>query len=172
MKQDNYKDSLTEAMTLLGKHPDTVFVGQTVIYGGQAMFPTMAGVPLEKRIEFPVAEDFQMGFCIGLSMAGFIPIAIYPRWDFLILASNQLVNHLDKIHLMGGFDPKVIIRVGIGPKTPLNAGEQHTQDHTQAFRLMLKTVKVVRIENNALDCYLEALESKSSTIVVEEMERY
>ena len=38
-----------------------------------------------------------MGMSIGLALNGYIPITCFPRFDFLILAFNQLVNHLDKI---------------------------------------------------------------------------
>ena len=50
----------------------------------------------------------------------------------MILAMNQLVNHLDKMQVMseGLFKPKVIIRVAIGSKKPLNGGVQHTQNYT------------------------------------------
>ena len=40
------------------------------------------------------------------------PISIFPRWNFLLLAANQLVNHVDKINEMGAkkFRNKIIIR--------------------------------------------------------------
>ena len=47
-------------------------------------------------IELPVAEEMQMGMSFGMSLDGTIPISIYPRWNFLLCAINQLVNHLDK----------------------------------------------------------------------------
>ena len=52
-----------------------------------------------------------MGMSLGLAMNGYIPITCYPRFDFLILAFNQL-NHLDKIRSMSWNEitPKVIIR--------------------------------------------------------------
>mgnify|MGYP001574843963 FL=1 len=134
-----YKEAITNAMGMLAEHQNTLFVGQTVIYGGQAMFATLRDVPKDRRIEMPVAEDFQMGFCTGLALEGFIPVSVYPRWDFLLLAANQLVNHLDKLPLMGNFRPKVIIRTGVGPTVPLDAGPQHTQNHTAAFRLMFSS---------------------------------
>ena len=62
-----------------------------------------------KRIEMPICEDFTVGFCTGLALEGYIPVCFIPRWDFLILAANQIINHLDKIPLLGGFKPKVII---------------------------------------------------------------
>lgn len=164
-----FKQAVTDAMTMLAKHHKTVFVGQSVKYDGQAQFDTFSGVPMEKRIEMPVAEDFQLGFCTGLSLQGYLPVSFYPRMDFLILACNQLVNHLDKIPLMTGYRPKVIIRTVVGQTKPLNAGLQHTQDHTEALRLMLKTVRVDQIQrpDEVMPAYQCALESEYSTIIVE-----
>jgi pyruvate/2-oxoglutarate/acetoin dehydrogenase E1 component len=153
-------------MTMLARDERTLFVGQNMRYDGQKMHASFSGVPMEKRIEFPVAEDLQMGFCTGLSLEGYIPICCYPRIDFMLLAANQLVNHLDK---MIGFKPKVIIRVAVGSTQPLNPGPQHTQDHTAALSLMLKTIPVVEFEPGV---YEEALEGTSPVVVVERMEKY
>jgi pyruvate/2-oxoglutarate/acetoin dehydrogenase E1 component len=165
----NFKEAITQSMTMLAGHSKTVFVGQNVRYDGQAQFDTFSGVQMERRIELPVAEDFQMGFCIGLSLQGYIPISFYPRIDFLLLACNQLVNHLDKIPMMSSYQPKVIIRTTVGQTKPLNAGLQHTQNHTEALRLMLKTVRVdeVRTPDEVFSAYEGALQSKYSTLIVE-----
>ena len=102
-----------------------------------------------------------------------IPVSVFPRWNFLLLAVNQIVNHLDKIPLMsnGGFQPKVIIRTGIGSERPLHPQFQHVGDYTEAFRLMCSNVEVIRLEGPAdvLPGYRRALERKDgkSTIVVE-----
>ena len=78
-------------------------------------------------------------------MNGFVPITCYPRFDFLILAFNQLVNHLDKVRKMSRNEikPRVIIRTSIGSKKPLDGGPQHTQDYTKIFKDTLTEVKVV-----------------------------
>lgn len=164
-----FKQATTDAMTMLAGHPKTVFVGQSVRYDGQAQFDTFSGVPMEKRIEMPVAEDFQMGFCIGLSLSSYLPICFYPRFDFLLLAANQLVNHLDKIPLMSGYRPKIIIRTTVGQTKPLNAGLQHTQDHTESFRLMLKTIRVDQVQypEEVYTAYNRAMDYEYSTIIVE-----
>ena len=88
------------------------------------------------KIELPVFEEVQMGISTGLALEGFIPITCYPRFDFLILAMNQLVNHLDKLRFLSNnsFQPRVIIRTSIGSKKPLNGGVQHTQNYTSIFR--------------------------------------
>src|SRR5207249_2761551 len=92
---------LNQAMLLLAAQPGALFIGQGVEYGGVATFKDLQGVPRKQRLEVPVIEELQLGMCIGLSLAGdCLPIAIYPRVDFLLRAMDQLVNHLDKIALM------------------------------------------------------------------------
>ena len=165
----SYKEALTEAMTMLAQHPQTLFIGQNVIHGGQAMASTFASIPMERRIEFPVAEDFQLGYSVGLALEGFIPVTIYPRFDFLLLASNQLVNHLDKIPQMSELNPRVIIRTAVGSDRPLNPGPQHTQNHIAAFARMLKNVHIENLIDtvSVLPAYERALNRAGSTLLVE-----
>lgn len=165
----SYLSEIQKAMQRLADHPKTLFIGQAVRYDGQAMHKTLELVPMERRIEMPVIEDFQMGHSIGLALQGYIPISIFPRFDFLLLAANQLVNHLDKIPLMSGFQPKVIIRTSVGATEPLNPGLQHCQDHTEAFKLMLKTIEVINLldEKCIEDAYHYALNAKHSVLMVE-----
>ena len=159
---------------MLAEHPKTLFVGQAVKFGGQRAHASFAGVSHEKRIEMPVCEDFQMGFCTGLALEGYIPVCFFPRWDFALLAANQIVNHLDKIPLLGGFRPKVIIRTAVGASSPLNPGPQHVQDYTSSFRQMLKTIKVIDLvaARYIVPSYTEALTADEPTILVERMESY
>ena len=58
----------------------------------------------KKKIELPVFEEVQMGIAIGLAMEGYLPVTCYPRFDFLILAMNQLINHLDKVITMSRYE--------------------------------------------------------------------
>ncbi len=168
-----YKEEIIKAMAMLAEDERTLFIGQSVRYSGHIMFNTLeeAHVPMSKRIEFPVAEDMQMGVSIGLAMAGYIPISIYPRMDFLIMATNQLVNHLDKMSEMscGQFNPKVIIRTMIGSKEPLNPGPQHCQDHTYALRCLLPKINIVKLDNEEMivERYKQALNADRSTILIE-----
>lgn len=165
----DFDHAINEAMLMLAADERTLFVGQSVAYDGATMYYSLRGVPLDKRLEMPVIEDFQLGFCIGLSLNGHIPICIYPRMDFLLLAMNQLVNHLDRFCEMGDFRPKVIVRTRVGPTKPLNAGPQHTGNYTEALALMLRNVDVVELNHadDVMPCYRDALASPRSTLVVE-----
>jgi pyruvate/2-oxoglutarate/acetoin dehydrogenase E1 component len=168
-----YAEALRTAMGILAADERTLFLGQAVKYPGQAAFKTFDLVPTERRIELPVAEDFQMGLCAGLALEGFIPVSFYCRWDFLLLAANQLVNHLDKMWLMG-WRPKVIIRVAVGRTKPMDPGLQHLGDYTEAFRLMLKTIVSCELLNaeDIVPAYQRALDRDLSTILVERMDLY
>lgn len=169
-----YKQELKKSMDFLGGYEKSVFIGQGMIYG--EITGTLKDIPDYKKIEFPVAEDMQMGVSIGIAISGYLPITIYPRMDFLILSINQLVNHLDKLEYMskGEFNPKVIIRCIVGSKKPLHPGEQHCQDHTDALKLLVKNIDVVKLTSKdmILPAYKNAFESNKSTILIEMKELY
>lgn len=168
-----YKDELCRSMEWLGQKSDTFFLGQAVKYKGTAMTDTLLGVPSDKLFEVPVCEDLQLGMSIGMSLNGTVPISIYPRWNFFLLASNQLINHLDKIQLMSDnlYKTKVIIRVGIGSERPLHPQHQHVGDYTDAFRLMCKNIDIIRLDEpeQIFESYQLAYErtDSKSTILVE-----
>ena len=168
-----YKDALTNSMTFLGQQPNTVFIGQQVLWHGNPMSTTIGDVPKEKMIETPVMEETQLGMSLGLAMAGHKVVTFYPRWDFLICASNQLVNHLDKIEYMskGTMRPRVIIRTSIGPKSPLDGGPQHTADYTQSFKDMLTNTRIVSLNEpeEIFPAFEEALlgDEFHSTLLIE-----
>lgn len=160
-------------MESLARDPRTIFIGQAVACPGTAMTNSLKNIQREKLLELPVTEEMQMGMSTGLALGGYVPICIYPRWNFLLLAVNQVVNHLDKLPIVsnGGYRPKVIIRTGIGSERPLHPQHQHVGDFTDAFRLMCKTVEIIRLDEpeQIFPAYQKALEREDgrSTIVVE-----
>ena len=164
-----FNGAVNAAMRMLAQNERTLFVGQSVAYDGATMYHSLDGVPMSKRLEMPVIEDFQLGFCLGLSLRGRIPICIYPRFDFLLLAMNQLVNHLDRFCEMGEFRPKVIVRTRVGPRQPLNAGPQHTGNYTNALKLMLRNTPVweLRTVRDVEWAYPKALKEPYSVVIVE-----
>mgnify|MGYP001573795151 CR=1 FL=1 len=166
-----YKAELINAMNLVMENPKALIIGQCCLYSGHIMYSTIEHLPKDRVIEFPVAEDMQLGASIGLAIQGFLPISIFPRVDFLLLAINQLVNHLDKLETCshGQWQPKVIIRTMIGSLTPLYPGPQHCGDYTEGLRAMLCNVDVIRLEHSSqiMPAYRAALASPRSTILIE-----
>jgi pyruvate/2-oxoglutarate/acetoin dehydrogenase E1 component len=173
-----YMDELTRAMELMGSHSNTIFMGQSVEVAGTAMRNTLLNVDEGKLLELPVEEDFQLGLSIGMALSGMVPISIFPRWNFLLLATNQIVNHLDKLKdLTQSESPgKVIIRTGIGSKKPLHPGPQHTGDFTEAFKLMCPNINVVRLDSadSIFDEYQKAYDRTDgvSSLLIEWSDKY
>jgi pyruvate/2-oxoglutarate/acetoin dehydrogenase E1 component len=143
-----YFDELKRSMDWLAEQTDTLFLGQAVEYPGTAMTNTLKDVDRSKLLEMPVNEDMQMGITLGMGLNGTVPVSFFPRWNFLLLAANQLVNHVDKIKVMsdGGYKPKIIIRTSIGSQRPLHPQHQHIADFTGGFRVMCDFVDIIRLD--------------------------
>ena len=168
-----YFDELKKSMNYLAENKKTLFVGQAVKVPGTAMSDTLKEVNPKKLIELPVAEEMQMGMTLGLALNGNIPVSIFPRWNFLILAMNQLINHLDKINVMSnsGFKVKAIIRTGVGSQRPMNPQHQHISDFTSQVKKMCSTIDVIKLNEpgEIFSSYKKALsrEDGRSTLLVE-----
>lgn len=168
MLVSSFNEAVNAQMLRLSMLPNVKFYGQSVRYDGAAIFDSLKGVPMEQRVEMPVVEDFQLGFCIGAALAGVLPVCIFPRMDFMLLCVNQLVNHLDKLPEFG-WRPKLIIRTTVGKKYPLNAGPQHTQNHVRAFRQMLSSVHVTEVNypEDVEHAYTHAILCNFPSLIVE-----
>ena len=142
-----YFDELKRTMEWLAAHPKVVFVGQTAAVPGTFMYQTLRDVPKGKALELPVNESFQMQFTLGLALGGYIPVSIYPRQNFLLLAAGDMANMVDKISDMtaGEVSPRMVIRVATGPDKPVHPGHQHVGNYAEAFRNMFSAIEVVEL---------------------------
>ena len=77
-----YFEELKRSMEFIASKKESIFLGQAVSVAGTAMRNTLININKNKLLELPVAEEMQMGMAIGLSMEKYIPICIYPRWNF------------------------------------------------------------------------------------------
>jgi pyruvate/2-oxoglutarate/acetoin dehydrogenase E1 component len=174
----SYKEELTKSMNYLGSKNNSVFIGQAVSYEGTGMSKTFSDIHRSKLIELPVEEEFQLGLAIGMSLNNLVPICVYPRWNFLLLAVNQLVNHLDKVQELNGSNSKskVIIRTAVGSESPMYPGPQHIGDFTEAFKLMFRNISVHKLENknDVFETYKHAFERDDgvSSLIIELSDRY
>jgi pyruvate/2-oxoglutarate/acetoin dehydrogenase E1 component len=171
-----YKDALTKSMTYLGQQEDTVFLGQQILWHGNPMSTTIGEVPKDKLIELPVMEESQMGMSLGMAMAGKTVITFYPRWDFLICATNQLVNHVDKIKLMSNqeWNPNMIIRLGKGSDKPLDPGHQHRGSYLASYEMMCPNIKFydLKLWKDIEETYKTVYEKGGISVIVEYPELY
>lgn len=173
-----YKDELEQVMCWLGKQKNSYFIGQAVEYAGTGMTDTLKSVPLEKKKEFFVSEDTQLGTSIGMALNGTKVISIFPRWNFLICAFSQLYNHLDKIPIYSHrqYLPSLIIRTAIGSEIPLNPQAQHKGDLTDELQPLFKNIEIIRLDNKNMifPSYQKAYQRTDglSTLLVEIPDKY
>jgi len=163
-------------MELLNSHPKTIFIGQAVEYKGTSLTHQVKKFPKDKLLELPVAEELQAGMALGLALEGYIPVSIYPRMNFIILAMNQIVNHLDKWEAMsvGQSKPKIIMKAVVGSQYPLDPGHQHKANYAECFKSACTNINVVELlyPEQVLPAYEQALNSDISTIIIEHGDLY
>ena len=173
----SYKDILTETMGIIGEEPRVVFVGYGVKFG--RVGGTLAKVQESQLIEMPLAEALMAGACIGMSLKGLIPVLVIERYDFILLALDQIVNQLDKLCKLsnGLHKPAVIIRVIRGSRnTPLFTGPTHTQCFSMAMRHLVSfpvlELKWVESIEDQYRWSVEQAKLGKSTILVEDRDLY
>lgn len=164
----SYADAITGAMTDLAADPRVVFVCQPMFHAG-GLARTLAGVPPDRVMVLPVFEETHLGIATGMALAGAVPVVLFPRINFLLLAVNQLVNHLDKLPLIAGVRPTVLIRTLVGSPRPLDPGPQHLGDYSAALESMLESVRVERVTGvcEAAGQYRTAVDRGGGSLFIE-----
>lgn len=167
-----YLEEVQKGMDYLAEQDNVVFVGQAVEYKGTAVTHQVKNYDPNKLIEMPVAEDFQGGFCLGLTLQGYVPVCIFPRMNFAICATNQIINHMDKWELMHPDNkPHIIIKTVVGSKEPLDPGHQHKANYAEQFVDMTETMDVYDLsgEDNEVifSTYKKAYDNPGIHMIVE-----
>ena len=163
----NFKEAVTKAMTELSDQ-GAIFIGYSLI-PGDAM-GTLKNVPNTQKIETPIAENLMMGLAIGMSFEGFKPVVYFERHDFMLVAADAIVNHLDKIDRisLGEFKPSVILKTIVDDGGLFYSGPTHSQDFTKTFKTLVNfPVLVPETADEALDMYRFAMQNSGSTMIVE-----
>ena len=160
------------AMKELGDE-GAVFIGYNVAKG-DAM-GTLKEVPAEQKLETPVAENLMSGLAIGMSFEEFLPVLYFERHDFMMVAMDAIVNHVDKIERIshGEFKVPVIIRAVTADGGPFYSGITHSQDFTEVLKAAV-TFPVYDPKNGKeiLEAFRNARDSKRPAIIVERKSRY
>lgn len=149
MRTLSYVEAVREATELEMARDDSVIVFGLDVDDPKAIQGTTRGL-LEKfgpsRVfGTPLSEDAMTGAAIGMAMAGFRPIHVHIRMDFVLLCMNQLVNIAAKAHYMYGGQVRVplVVRSMIGRSW--GQGAQHSQAfysffmHVPGFKVVAPT---------------------------------
>ena len=140
----SYAEAILQAFRyLLSNHPEVFAIGQGLWspwYVGTSMKDLDKEFGQARVIDTPVSENATTGVAIGASLNGYRPIVIHPRLDFMVLATDQIVNQAAKWrHMLGGKSPAVTIR-GI-----VNRGGEQGAQHSQALHAWYAHVPGLRV---------------------------
>lgn len=163
----SFKDSVSLAMTEMGDQGD-IFIGYSIV-PGDAM-GTLESVNLDQKIETPVAENLMVGLAIGMAFEGFRPVVYFERHDFMLVAADAIVNHVDKIERIshGEFKCPVIFKTVVDDSTLFYSGPTHEQDFTNGFRHLVDfPVFDPQTPDEVLAAYRYAQESDRPCMIVE-----
>lgn len=167
-----YKDAVKESMNMLGEE-GVIFVGYNTHYG--SAYGTLNDVPLNQRVETPLAENLMAGLAIGLSLEGFKSCLYFERHDFIYNALDAIVNQVDKIRTISKNEFKIpmIIKTVVGGTKPFYAGITHTSDLTEIFkRLFHFPVLDAKTPEDVISMYDYAVDADCPVLIVERKELY
>lgn len=145
MRRLTYAQAIREAFVqLLAQDPRVFVIGQGVWspwYVGTSMQDLDVEFGRERVIDSPISENAVTGAAIGAALTGMRPIVIHPRLDFMVLASDQIVNEAAKwCYMFGGQAHVPVVIRGI-----VNRGGQQGAQHSQALQAWFMHVPGIKV---------------------------
>jgi pyruvate/2-oxoglutarate/acetoin dehydrogenase E1 component len=133
MKQMSYSDGIRDAFVYLLNSDEKVFVlGQGLWspwYVGNTMLDLDKIYGRERIIDTPVSECAVTGMAVGASIAGFKPIVVHPRMDFMLYAIDPIVNQAAKWNHMFNGKSNAPLTV----RAIINRGGEQGAQHSQSL---------------------------------------
>jgi len=140
-----YREALNKALDEVMSADDTVVtLGEDVgLYGGS--FRVTEGLVEkygEKRvIDTPIAELSIVGNAVGMAIGGLRPVAELMTGNFSLLAFDQIINHMAKLHYMS--NGKIILPMVV--RFPQGVSRQLGAQHSESYEQMLSAVPGLRV---------------------------
>ena len=132
MAQKSYRDAIREALREEMLRDDRVLImGEEVgVWGGTyAVTRGLYGEFGSRRVlDTPIAEEAIVGAAVGAAMGGLRPVAELMTINFSLVAMDQIVNNVAKVHYMFGGQARVPLVI----RAPSGWG-QLAATHSQSF---------------------------------------
>lgn len=167
-----YVDAIAEACAQEMERDERVFVFGLDVDDHKSIQGSTAGLlerfGPERCFGTPLSEDAMTGVAIGAAMAGYRPVHVHIRMDFMMLAMNQLINMAAKAHYMWGAQVSVpmVVRTMIGRSW--GQGAQHSQALHSMF-MHVPGLKVAAPSNahDAKGCMIAAIRDNNPVVFME-----
>lgn len=129
---------------LLSKYPEVFIIGQGLWspwYVGNSMTGLDKEFGQNRIIDSPVSELAVTGAAVGASLCGYRPIVVHPRMDFMILATDQIVNQAAKwSHMFGGQ-----AHASVTVRSIVNRGGEQGAQHSQSLHAWFAHIPGLRV---------------------------
>jgi acetoin:2,6-dichlorophenolindophenol oxidoreductase subunit beta len=145
MRELNYCQAIREAHAqLLASDPRVFVIGQGLWspwYVGATMADLDKEFGRQRILDSPVSENATTGAAIGAALAGMRPIVVHPRMDFMLLATDPIVNQAANWSYI--FDGQANIPLVI--RSIINRGGEQGAQHSQALQGLFMHVPGLKI---------------------------
>jgi pyruvate dehydrogenase E1 component beta subunit len=135
-----YKQALNQALDEMMAIDDSVVIlGEDVgLYGGSYRVTEglVAKYSEARVIDTPIAELSIVGNALGMAIGGLRPIAEIMTANFSLLAFDQIINHISKLHYMSNGQIKLPLVV----RFPQGVSKQLAAQHSESYEQMLASV--------------------------------
>lgn len=142
-------------------------------YVGRSMDELDSKYGRDRVIDTPVSENAVTGIALGVAISGGSALVVHPRMDFMILATDQIVNEAAKWrYVLGQSTPLRLTIRGI-----INRGGEQGAQHSQALHSWFAHVPGLRVVMPAVprDAYAllrQSIECPDPTVFVEDRWSY
>lgn len=141
----SYSLAINEALHQMMAQDKSVFlVGQGVKspwYVGNTATGLLERFGGERVIDTPVSENAVTGSAVGAAMAGMRPVVVHPRMDFMMYASDPIINEAANWHYMSGGNASVPVVIwGI-----INRGGEQAAQHSQALQALYAHIPGLKV---------------------------
>lgn len=143
MRRITYGAAIREGFShLLTTDADVVVFGQGVWspwYVGNTMTDLDREFGRDRVVDTPVSEHSVTAMAVGAALSGLRPIVVHPRMDFMLLATDTIINQAANWRPLFGLNVPVVIR-GI-----INRGGEQGAQHSQALQALYAHIPGLKV---------------------------
>lgn len=141
----SYSLALNEALhQMMAKDKSVFLIGQGVKspwYVGNTATGLLQRFGVERVIDTPVSESAVTGSAVGAAIAGMRPVVVHPRVDFMMYASDPIINEAANWHYMSGGAASVPVVIW----AIINRGGEQAAQHSQALQALYAHIPGLKV---------------------------
>lgn len=171
-RERKFYEAVNEALDLCLARDAAVYVMGLGVPDPKGIFGTTVGLAQkygpDRVSDMPTSENGMTGICIGSALVGMRPIMIHQRFDFALLAMDQIVNQAAKWHYLFAGKARIPLTIRLIVGRGWGQGPQHCQS-LHAWFAHIPGLKVVlpASPRDAKGLLIAAVRDDNPVIVVE-----